>query len=263
MGVNTEITKYGVAVIESIPVGQLHTGDMLYNNTLVPQCNADPALFCDLYKVNTVEEFEQAIRTIIGKHQENEMLALHIETHGCEDGLGLASGELLPWNHFLDLCRELNNELSGLLVVTTALCCSLSMITAIDPSQRAPFLAVVITRGIVKTGEVMRGYAEYFKIYRKVLDIGAAKDALRQEVNSGTVESSPFEMITAAWLFDEITDIDRDTDAFKHIVNDWYCIRKSIDQTYTRERIEMEIRTIFKDLAENKRDYYLYKDLYK
>lgn len=263
MGVNTEITKYGVVVIESIPVGQLHTGDMLYNNTLVPQCNADPTLFCDLYKVNTVEEFEQAIRTIISKHQENEMLALHIETHGCEDGLGLASGELLPWKHFLDLCRELNNELSGLLVVTTALCYSLSMIAAIDPSQRAPFLAVVITRGIVKAGEVMRGYAEYFKIYRKVLDIGAAKDALRQEVNSGTVESSPFEMITAAWLFDEITDIDRDTDAFKHIVNDWYCIRKSTDQTYTRERIEMEIRTIFKDLAENNRDYYLYKDLYK
>lgn len=55
MGVNTEITKYGVAVIESIPVGQLHTGDMLYNNTLVPQCNEDPTLFCDLYKVNTVE----------------------------------------------------------------------------------------------------------------------------------------------------------------------------------------------------------------
>ncbi len=36
-------------------------------------------------------------------------------------------------------------------------------------------------------------------------------------------------MITTAWLFDEITDIDRDTDAFKHIVNDWCCIRKSIE----------------------------------
>ena len=263
MGSDNEIIRFGVAIIESIPDGEMHTGRMIYEDIMLPKRYADDTLFYDYYTAKTVSEFEDAVHTIINKHQDNEMLALHVEAHGCEDGVSLASGELLDWKGFLNLCRDLNNELNGLLCVTTALCYSISLMAAIDPANRAPFKAVVITRRPVIANEILKGYTAYFSIYRNILDIGPAKEAMRKVVNSGDEASSPFEMITAEWLFDQITNPDRDPDAFMHIVNKWFCIKKSEDSTYTRERVESEIRSLFENLVKNGRDFFLYKDIFQ
>ena len=264
MSRETEISRFGVAVIESLPNTQLHTGEMLCSGVLAPQCAADDTLFYSLYRVNSIDEYERAIHSIIDKHQPNEMLALHVEAHGCEEGIGLASGELLRWEKFLALCGELNTELGGLLIVTTAVCYSIPLMAAINPAQRAPFKAIIITRRLVTTNEIILGYTAYFEVYRNIIDIGPALDAMRTAVNdNGNIDSSPFAMFTSQWFFDQVTNPDRDPDSFQHIVNNWYCRLKSIDPSYTREQVESEIRANFKELALNGRDYFLYKDLYQ
>ena len=257
----TEINKFGIVVIESLKEGELQTGTKLYNDVLRPRCAAEESMFCEYYRVHSVSDFNNTFFTIIQKHQDNEMLALHIEAHGCEEGVGLSSGGLITWKHFLDCCRALNVELCGLLIVTTALCYSISIMGAIDPSLRAPFKAIVITRRPVTADEVLRGYSEYFGTYTNILDIGPAKEAMRREVNSGTPDTSPFEMITSNWLFDQITNPDRDPEAFQHIVNQQYCIKKAVYPTYTRDRVEKEIRLLFQALQERK-DYFTFKDIH-
>ena len=174
----------------------------------------------------------------------------------------MSSGEVMTWKKFLSLCRELNIKETGLLVVTTAMCFSLSFMAHIDPTQRAPFKAIVITRRVVSSDELLRGYSEFFSIYRNILDIGPAIDAMRKEVNDGTVDSSPFEMITSNWLFDQITNPDRNPDGFRQIVNMKFCELKSKDSSYTLARVELEIRNYFKLLREKGRDYYSFKDVY-
>lgn len=257
-----EIDRFGIVIIESLREGELQTGTKLYNDVLKPRCTADESMFCEYYRVHSLPDFEYAISQIIQKHQSNEMLALHIEAHGCEEGVVVSSGDLITWKHFLDCCRALNVELNGLLIVTTALCYSISIMGAIDPSLRAPFKAIVITRRSVTTDEVFRGYSEYFQLYTNILDVGPAKEAMRREVNSGTPDTSPFEMITSNWLFDQITNPDRDSEAFQHIVNQQYCIKKAENPSYTRNRVEKEIRLLFEALRE-RRDYFTFQDIYQ
>lgn len=261
MNPNVEITKYGVAIIESLPSGESQTGLKLYQDVLMPIQAADESLFYNYYRADDYQSFDTTIKTIIGKHKENEMLALHVETHGCEDGVILASGELILWKDFLAYCRAINVELYGLLIVSTAMCYSLSLMAAVDPSLRAPFKAIVITRRDVKVDEIERGYSAYFGVYRNCLDLFQAKEAMRHEVNDGDVTNSPFEVITADWLFDQITNPDNNPIGFPHIINNWYCIRKSQDPSYTKERVETEIRGFLKDLAENGKDYFSFADL--
>ena len=258
----TEINKFGIAIIESLKEGELQTVTKLYYDVLRPRSAAEESMFCDYYRVHSASDFDNTIFTIIQKHHDNEMLALHIEAHGCEEGIGLSSGDLITWKHFLDCCRALNVELGGLLIVTTALCYSISIMGAIDPSLRAPFKAIVITRRPVTSDEVLRGYTEYFGTYTNILDIGPAKEAMRCEVNSGSPETSPFEMITSNWLFDQITNPDRDPEAFQHIVNQQYCVKKANNPTYTRDRVEKEIRLLFQALQE-RRDYFTFNDIHQ
>ena len=262
MNPNVDITRFGVAIIESLATDEPQMGSKLYDEVLMPLQAADETLFYDLYKVKDVCDLKTTIETIIKRHKDNEMLALHFETHGCEEGVQLASGEIVPWKVFLNYCRAVNEELGGLLNVTTAMCYSIPLIADIMPSLRAPFNAIVITRRDVSVDEIKRGYSTYFQIYRNCLDIGPAKDAMRQEVNDGNVMNSPFEMITASWLFDQITNPDNNPIGFPHVVNHWFCVKKSQDPSYTKERVEEEIRGLFKVIAEKGKDYYLYKDLY-
>ena len=262
MNPSVDITRFGVAIIESLAPGEPQTGTKLYNEVLMPLQAADETLFYDLYKIENANDLNTTIKTIIEKHKDNEMLALHFETHGCEEGVQLASGEIIPWNVFLNYCRAVNEELGGLLNVTTAMCYSIPLMAYVMPSLRAPFNAIVISRRDVKVDEIERGYSAYFQLYRNCLDIGQAKEALRHEVNDGNVMNSPFEMITASWLFDQITNLDNNPIGFPHVVNHWFCVKKSQDPSYTKERVEKEIRDLFKAIAEKGKDYYLYKDLY-
>ena len=85
---------------------------------------------------------------------------------------------------------------------------------------------------------------------------------MRCEVNSGSPETSPFEMITSNWLFDQITNPDRDPEAFQHIVNQQYCVKKANNPTYTRDRVEKEIRLLFQALQE-RRDYFTFNDIHQ
>ena len=166
MNPSVDITRFGVAIIESLAPGEPQTGTKLYNEVLMPLQAADETLFYDLYKIENANDLNTTINTIIEKHKDNEMLALHFETHGCEEGVQLASGEIIPWNVFLNYCRAVNEELGGLLNVTTAMCYSIPLMAYVMPSLRAPFNAIVISRRDVKVDEIERGYSAYFQLYR-------------------------------------------------------------------------------------------------
>ena len=258
-----DLTRFGVAVIESLDPDESPTGFKLYNEVMLSRQNTEKDLFYDYYKVAGIEEVEQTIQKIINNRKDNELIALHVEAHGIEKGVKMSSGEVMPWKRFLGCCRALNEAMGGLLIVTTAICYSISLMAAIDPSLRAPFKAVIITRREVYPDEILNGYSVYFSIYRHCLDVWAAKEAMRREVNDGSIETSPFEMITSEWIFDEITNPDRDPAAFKQIVNTHFCELKAKDPSYTRERVEREIRQLFSDLVKNGKDYYNFKDFWK
>lgn len=260
----TDVRKYRVEIIESLPDEEIQTGTKLYEGDLKPLTLQDDSLVAYLHKVSTISEFTLAIDSIISSLQDDELVTLHIEAHGDgENGIRLSSGEILGWKVFMDLCRRLNEELLGMLVVTTAVCYSFSIIGSFDPTKRAPFKAIMLTNKDVKVDEIERGYSAFYQKYRNVLDVFKATGAIQAEVNQGEKSSSPFHLMVADNIFDEFVNPDRDPCFFTHLVNENFCRLKAQNPEYTRERVENELREFFCDLAKNGREYFTFQDVIK
>lgn len=146
---NTEIKKYGIIVIQSIPKNERQTGTELYKDILrykpINNCN----IFCELLDVFDKNEFKSAISYILSKLQEGDLLTLHLETHGSVDGVALSSGEIIKWKEFYDLIRPINIIIGHLLFVIMAMCDSIAMISNINIEQRAPYRAFICTTSVM------------------------------------------------------------------------------------------------------------------
>lgn len=260
MGPDTDIKKFRVVVIESLPDGEIHTGTRLYEDELIPISNRDESFETSFYSVGTIKEFEHAVKDVVRKLSGDELVALHVEAHGGEEkGIRLSSGEYLGWKEFMDLCRILNVKLGGLLIITLAMCYSLPILGSVEPTKRAPFKAVLLTRRDVTVDEIERGFVTFYSQYRNPLDFFKAIEAMREEVNDGY--NSPYVYMVADTIFDMMTDPDRDPEGFKHIVNDNFCRHKAMNPEYTRERTEAEIREFLNELAKNGKDFFTFRDL--
>ena len=146
MSPDTDIKKFIVAVIESLPEGEIHTGSKLYEGELKPLTLSDDSLAASLHSVKDKASFDNSIKEIINSLSGDELVTLHVEAHGAgERGILLSSGEILGWKEFMDSCRGLNEVLNGLLIVTLSMCNSLPILGCIDPTKRAPFKAILLT----------------------------------------------------------------------------------------------------------------------
>lgn len=261
MSPDTEITKFRIAVIESLSEEEIHTGTKLYEGELKPLCYSDDSITTSFHTATNIVEFDKVIHEIINSLSGNELVTLHIEAHGSgERGILLSSGEILGWKDFMDLCRNLNEVLNGLLIVTMSMCYSLPILGSVDPTKRAPFKAILLTNRDVTVDEVERGFGTFFQNYKNILDIFRATGAIRGEVNKGDETTSPFHLMVADTIFDLLTDPDRDPEGFSHIVNDNFCRLKALNPEYTKERTETEIRAMLNDLAKTGKDYFTFQD---
>ena len=86
---NTEIKRWGIIVIQSIPKGQLQTGKQLYEDLLRYKSIMDGNIFCELINVVDKNDFEVALSQILSKLEEGDILTIHIEAHGSDDGIAL------------------------------------------------------------------------------------------------------------------------------------------------------------------------------
>ena len=90
-----------VYVIESLPTGERRTGRELYEDLVIMAIAANPPRQVHYKPLTTRQEFLGLLRAIAHDAQQgNHSPLLHIETHGCPDGIGLASGEFLAWADF-------------------------------------------------------------------------------------------------------------------------------------------------------------------
>lgn len=259
-----DINKFRIAVIESLPDSESKTGTKLYEGELIPLTLKDESFTASLHVVKDIVDFKRTIDEIAESLGGDELVTLHIEAHGAgENGIRLASGDNLSWKVFMDECRKLNDMLSGLLVVTLSMCYSIPILGSIDPTQRAPFKAILLTNKDVTVDEVERGFTAFYDSYKNLLDVFKATSIIRDEVNKGDETTSPFHLMVADHIFDLLTNPDRDPDGFAHIVNDTFCRLKAQYPEYTKERTEKEIRAMLNDLAKKGRDYFLYRDRVK
>lgn len=255
---NTEIKRWGIIVIQSLYPDDDKTGENLYGDILRYKEYRQKESFSSFYDVHSSDDFRLAVKDIEKSLLEGDILTLQIETHGCDEGLGLNNGEILKWKEFYNIIRPLNIKTGHLLFVVMAMCKSIAMISSIDLEKRAPYRAFICTTRKVTSDEINRGFLAFYDNYFNLLDISQALNALQNEVKDDN-GYSPFQALSAESVFDETFSPHRN---ISELVDN-QLERLHIPKTeMTKTLISNSIQSLLKDLHEKFYDHYNFRDLF-
>lgn len=255
---STEITHFGIIILESIPKNERQTGKELYEDILRYKPFTNGTVFCNYINLVTKEEFKNHMLHIHSQLKCGDLITLHFETHGSDEGIVLASGELIKWNEFYDLIRPINIHIGHLLVVVMSMCYSIAMLSSICLTDRAPYRAFICTTREMYPNELYEGFISFYEKYTNLLDVFNALKALQGEISDSN-GNSPFQLLSSEAVFDETLSVYRNIDEL--------CINQlnQIGAVISKENINnmrVQIRGIFKELHSKYSDYYNFRDLY-
>ena len=186
-------------VIESLPDGDLKTGTNLVQNQLSHAKQANPDLSVDLEQPATKSELIDTLNKVRDEaRSDGTYPMLHFECHGCEDGLGVASGELVEWDELRESLIEINHACRLNLVIVMAACNGAHLIKVSTKLDRAPFWAVIGPDQEVLAGEVERDFGAFYKKFFETLD----GDLSIKELNRGANRKNrTYHFLSAVGLF--------------------------------------------------------------
>lgn len=256
---NTEIKRWGVIVIQSLCPSDIKTGKNLFDDIIRYNEYRNKESFSSFYDVHSIEEFNMSINDVERSLREGDIITLHIETHGSDNGISFSNGEVLNWKKFYDVIRPLNIKTGHLLFVVMAMCKSIAMISSINPENRAPYRAFICTTRIVSADEIQRGFSAFYDSFFNLLDISKALTALQEEVRD-TNGISPFQVLSAESVFDETFNSNRDISGLV----DEQLIRLDLPVTETTRLImTVCIQKILSEIHVKCEDYYNFRDIYQ
>lgn len=188
--------------------------------------------------------------------EEGDILTIHVEAHGSDDGIALSSNEIVEWKEFYDLIRPINIALGHLLLIVMAMCKSIAMISNISIEQRAPYRAFICTTREMYPDELYEGFLSFYEKFCNLLDVFGAMAALQKEILDENGRS-PFQLLSAEAVFEETLSSTRNIDDL--CVNQLNRMRQPISQE-NLERMRGQIRELFVELHSKYSDYYNFRD---
>ena len=261
METDYQIARHRIIVIQSLCTPYKETGYELFHDILQYKNFYRNDSFAEFYSVNSRNDFLQKINEILNSVNKGETITLHFETHGEEKGVGLNSKEIVSWEDCDNAVRPINEKISNLLIVVMAMCKGGALLSHIDPERRCPYLAFVGSFKNVLEDEVRESFTAFYSDYFSPLDIHKSMIALNRYYTSAH-KKSPFGCFSAEFIFDKTFDTDRDSKYF-HSLIELNCFRKYGDCSNEHlEIVKKEVKGLF-DFAKQKRDYFLFRDVYK
>ena len=259
MSKNTEIQGYEIIVIQSLKKDDLKTGEILYNDILryKPVVNQD--VYVKYYSISTRDEFKELLERIKEDIPSNHTLTLHFETHGCIDGIGLESNELITWEELFSLLRPINIKLSNLLMVIMSMCQGAAISSHLEPNLRCPFRAFVGFEKDMKANDLLEAYSVFYESYNNMLDVS---DALIR-TNRILPKDSQAWLLTAIRIFDNVLNPDTNPESFDKAIESNYNGYNNNGKPTSKEEFKEEVRQYFLNIAKENREYYNFKDLDK
>lgn len=179
----TSFAYDSVAIIESLPTGELRTGRDLFETVLAPASVAEPGLVSELYEPRSARDFLGVLHSIRDNAKRyHRSPIVHIETHGGRDGIRLRNDDLLPWSDIAPLLTEINTLSHMNLLVVAAMCHGWHMVSLLRPTDRAPAFGIVGTEEEVDAGELLEAMQRFYRVL-----VGPKHDfrAAMDEANEG------------------------------------------------------------------------------
>lgn len=261
MDASTEISKYTIVIVQSLKDSDLKTGKMLYENLSSTLIVKYPDISVKFYDVRDKKELAKAFWKIYNEIEDGELVTLQLEAHGCEEGVGLTSDELVTWKQLFDLIRPINVKMVNLLMVCMSMCYGGAIITKFEPEKRAPYRAFIGVGSTIKAGVLLDGFSVFYENYHHLLDSFAAYEAMKNATIDPYTGKSPFWFMTSEEVFKKTLDPDRDPDNFRHIVNEQYVKQKSEGKDVTLEQVSSEVRELLLETYKRYHQNFTFRDV--
>lgn len=174
-------------IIESLPDGDLKTGTRLYDNQKKLSQSVQDSVSVLLVEPKTKSEFINILQEIRKDTLHNDVYPIiHFECHGCEEGLGVANGELILWNDLRDSLISINHACKLNLMVTLAACNGYHFIKTSDKPDRAPFWGVIGPNEEMFDVDLEIDFNEFYSELIKNLDGDAAMRILNRGIQNSS-----------------------------------------------------------------------------
>jgi len=181
---NTSFSFDSVAIIESIPSGELKTGTELFETVLAPAYTANPRFVYELYHARSAQQFLGILETIRRDAERfHHSPIVHIETHGDKEGISLSNGEAVSWAQVAPALTKINTLSRMNLLVVAAMCHGWHMVDLLRPVERAPAFGIVGTEETVAAGELFETMQRFYRVLLGLGDFRADMDAANEGVS--------------------------------------------------------------------------------
>lgn len=174
-------------VIESLPQGDLRTGKWLVEGPLVLPLSVHNNLEVEFRTPETCREFYSVLDEIfVDTNTTDSLPMIHIECHGSETGIEVASKEVVEWDGVRKQFIRIN-EATGLnLVVVMAACYGVHILRMAIQMDRAPFWAAIGAEKEVTAGHVESAFKAFYETFFETLSGDQALAALNHQDSERT-----------------------------------------------------------------------------
>ena len=185
-------------IIESLPSGELRTGKNLFDNQLDKARQEQEDLVVEFAEPITKAELFAVLEKIRNEALNGIYPMIHFECHGCEDGLGTASGELVEWEQIREILIKINLSSKLNLMIVIAACNGAHIIKVSTKLDAAPFWAIIGPEAEVSAGHIQDNFGRFYESFFSDLDGDKAISIL----NEGAAYSDrTYHFLSAAGLF--------------------------------------------------------------
>lgn len=185
MNTTTERLHFStVRIIESLPAGEILTGRNLFDELEPMGLMSKPQVTTEYTSVETANELRVKLAAI-----RDEVLAtgrtpiLQLETHGNNQGVGMASGEFVPWATLRPWLTEVN-EATGLnLFVLLSACNGADLVQVVRPIERAAVLALIGPKRAMLPSELQGAFIAFYGTMFAATDATVAWKAMNDVID--------------------------------------------------------------------------------
>lgn len=185
-------------VIESLPSGELKTGRNLFDNRLDKAKQVQKDLVVEFADPITKAELFEVLEKIKNEALTGIYPMIHFECHGCEDGLGTGSGELVEWDEIREILIEINRSTKLNLMIVIAACNGAHLIKVSTKLDEAPFWAIIGPEVEVTDVHIQENFGNFYESFFSDLDGDKAINILN---GGATRPDRTYHFLSAAGLF--------------------------------------------------------------
>jgi len=163
MPYNTSFAFDSVAVIESLPAGDLRVGRDLFETTIAPVSIANPGVVSEMYEPLSGTDFLGCLATIASMAQQyGRSPVIHIAAHGNRHGIQLANGDFVTWQEIAPALTTVNQICRVNLLVVAAMCQGWHLSSVLRPTDRTPAFGVVGAHETLEAGALLDAMKRFY-----------------------------------------------------------------------------------------------------